>query len=117
MTPASESNEKDQITRGLGDALGGLIRDQLACIEERHQRALAQAWDNGATASGDAAEQWFYNEGGRDLNPYRVPVLPPEEQGHGRIVLWREGDVDEDGNVRPRYISDPIPSPGEDSLS
>lgn len=38
-----------------------------------------------------------------------------EERGHGRIVLWREGDVDENGNVRPRYTSDPIPSPASSS--
>jgi hypothetical protein len=35
--------ENEQITHGLAEALGGLIRDQLRSIEERHQTYRTQA--------------------------------------------------------------------------
>lgn len=40
MSEARHTAEKVQITHGLAEALGGLIRDQLRSIEERHQAEI-----------------------------------------------------------------------------
>lgn len=43
--------------------------------------------------------------------PGRGRATSPGEQAHGHIVVWREGDVDKNGDVRPRYVSGPVAPP------